>query len=486
MLHAMERIGMFRNRNIKIKLIILFFISVFSVSLFSYSSPLYSINPWSDANIFLTIGRGMLKGKVMYVDLFDHKGPLLFTLYALCAFISNHSFLGIFIIEIISLFFFLYYSNKIMNLYQTGNHYLAMFAIGFMVCGAKAFSFGGGSVEEFALPVMQGCNFLIIKKMKEKEVFTARDSLMIGFFAAVLFLMKFTICGFFLGIAVSLVIYQFKYGRKTVLHCVLCAMLSFISVNLLVLLYFYINQSVSVYIDSYFVFNLFSYASKDNLLTSMYKAVLAGAFYLKNNPVLVSLSLAGLVSAWFVFKKNNDLKMYLIISFICWYGVSFIGGVFIAYYILPICIWSVLLFLQISRNKSKVPITILCIGTIAASFVLSPNIRHIKDKETVRHSFIDIMNASGEDAEFLMYEGYDEGFYLIAEKIPACRIFTNINTARPDIIQDRDNCVNEKKIDYLISMNKEIDLDSYELIAEEEAPYDDQIRTYRLYKRIDS
>lgn len=63
------------------------------------SSPLYATNFWTDTNIYFTIGRGMTRGLMPYRDLFDHKGPLLFILYALGAAISDTSFIGVFALE---------------------------------------------------------------------------------------------------------------------------------------------------------------------------------------------------------------------------------------------------------------------------------------------------------------------------------------------------------------------------------------------------
>ena len=59
----------------------------------SKSSPLYPINDWSDANIYFSIGKGMLRGEVVYRDLYDHKGPLLYALHALCALVSPFFFI---------------------------------------------------------------------------------------------------------------------------------------------------------------------------------------------------------------------------------------------------------------------------------------------------------------------------------------------------------------------------------------------------------
>ena len=74
----------------------------------SKSSPLYPVNDWVDANTYLTVGRGMLHGMVPYRDLYEQKGPLLYMLHAGAAAVTEKSFLGVFIIEVIACTAFLY------------------------------------------------------------------------------------------------------------------------------------------------------------------------------------------------------------------------------------------------------------------------------------------------------------------------------------------------------------------------------------------
>ena len=334
-------------------------------------------------------------------------------------------------------------------------------------------------MEEFALPIMQYCNYLIIKRIHNKESFQLKDSIEIGVLAAVIFLMKFTLSGFFLGIAVSLVIYQWKTDRKIVFRCILAAISAFLAINLIVLAYFAINNSIDIYFESYYLFNLFSYKSQDGILTAIYKMIRALGFYLKNNLVFMTLSLTGIIYAFLLFRKEEYIRRYTLILIFCWYTVSFIGGVFIDYYILPIGIWLPFCFLCVNKYKSKW-IAGFSAVLIGLGLILSPNIRHITDKETVRHSFVSEINQSS----FLMYDGYDEGFYLIGNEIPACRIFTDINSADAEMLEERKSCVEKNQIEYLISMNHEITLDEYELIKEETGIYGDQMRDYRLYRRI--
>ena len=65
-------------------------LSAVVLALCSKSSPLYAFNDWMDANIFFTMGKSMFRGKVLYRDVFDHKGPVLYFLYGLASVSYTH------------------------------------------------------------------------------------------------------------------------------------------------------------------------------------------------------------------------------------------------------------------------------------------------------------------------------------------------------------------------------------------------------------
>ena len=67
------------------------------------SSPLYPTNTWADANCLLTVGRVMRAGGVLYRDIYEQKGLTLYLLHALAACISDSSFFGVFLLEVLSL-----------------------------------------------------------------------------------------------------------------------------------------------------------------------------------------------------------------------------------------------------------------------------------------------------------------------------------------------------------------------------------------------
>ena len=129
------------------------------------SSPLYAANFWTDTNIYFTIGRGMTRGLMPYRDLFDHKGPLLFMLYALGAAISDTSFIGVFILETLSLAAAVYAGWRTVSLFGGGRlTLLSMPILAAVVCCCTAFT-QGGSAEEFALPALAAGVYLALALM---------------------------------------------------------------------------------------------------------------------------------------------------------------------------------------------------------------------------------------------------------------------------------------------------------------------------------
>ncbi|MFR5787467.1 MAG: hypothetical protein ACLUHE_10450 [Christensenellales bacterium] len=129
------------------------------------SSPLYAANFWTDTNIYFTIGRGMTRGLMPYRDLFDHKGPLLFMLYALGAAISDTNFIGVFILETLSLAAAVYAGWRTVSLFGEGRlTLLSMPILAAVVCCCTAFT-QGGSAEEFALPALAAGVYLALALM---------------------------------------------------------------------------------------------------------------------------------------------------------------------------------------------------------------------------------------------------------------------------------------------------------------------------------
>ena len=89
--------------------------AVIVITLCSKCSPLYPLNDWDDPNCFLTVGRSVCHGKVLYRDIFEQKGPILYFLHSLACLISERSFIGIYFAELIAAVIFLFYSFYLLS-----------------------------------------------------------------------------------------------------------------------------------------------------------------------------------------------------------------------------------------------------------------------------------------------------------------------------------------------------------------------------------
>ena len=96
--------GSFFKKTSFARSVVFFFASVAFVLIFSSStSPLYPQFWGDDSAIFQVIGKGWTMGYLPYVDLFDHKGPLIFLIDAI-----GYAIGSIWIIEAVFLFFTLW------------------------------------------------------------------------------------------------------------------------------------------------------------------------------------------------------------------------------------------------------------------------------------------------------------------------------------------------------------------------------------------
>ena len=119
----------------------------------SQCSPLYPINVWGDANCLLTVGRVMKRGGVLYRDIYEQKGPLLYLIHALAACLSDTSFWGVYIMEALAMTASLYAAYRLMRLRAGMGFSLgasAFFGAAFASCTGVGSAEAGTSAFAFA------------------------------------------------------------------------------------------------------------------------------------------------------------------------------------------------------------------------------------------------------------------------------------------------------------------------------------------------
>lgn len=175
-----------------------------TIGILSMTSPLYSYNPWADANIYLTTTRQMLRGKMLYRDVFDHKGPYLYLIHIPAVMISQWSFTGVYVIESLSASAFAWISLKTVHAETKKKALLALIGC-FAVYGTVAFAHSD-SAEEYCLPLLMASFYAL----ETENYFLA------GVMAGCVFWTKMTMCSYYIGwYIVMLVQYGMNAVRKT-------------------------------------------------------------------------------------------------------------------------------------------------------------------------------------------------------------------------------------------------------------------------------
>lgn len=87
------------DNNLILQIFIVIF-SIVSMALMAYNTSPFIDRIGEDSGIYLLIGKYLLKGRTLYIDFFDHKGPIIFFINYLPQIFVNGT-LGVWIIETI-------------------------------------------------------------------------------------------------------------------------------------------------------------------------------------------------------------------------------------------------------------------------------------------------------------------------------------------------------------------------------------------------
>lgn len=226
----------------------------------SKSSPLYAFNDWMDANIFFTMGKSMLHGRVLYRDVFDHKGPVLYLLYGLAACVDNTGFGGVLLLETAAFAAFLWLGLRSAEVICGRALHPAWTALpAAAVAASRAFSHGG-SAEELLLPLLAAALFGAVSTLRASRPMPLRRVVLHGFLAGCALWLKYTVLGFYLVWAVLLAVLYLRRGWRGPLGRAIGAYLGGMALATLPwVVYFGVQGALGDWFTCYFYDNLFLY-----------------------------------------------------------------------------------------------------------------------------------------------------------------------------------------------------------------------------------
>ena len=492
----------FRGRLLLVSMVL----SAIFLGICSKSSPLYPMNDWVDVHCFFTMGRGILEGIVPYRDLYEQKGPVLYFLFALAALISDRSFWGVFLLEVVTYGLFLYFSGRIMALYLTEKPvvYFLIAILGAVIPVSKAFAHGGGA-EQICLFMLAYSLWSVLSALHEKRPLSFWEAFLNGLFAAAVLYIKFTILGFYIGLALFVLIWYpcEKHRGKTLLATIGQFLLGVGAVSAVVFGYFAIHGAVDDFMTVYFYNNLFLYpvetqGSKLELIENCLKSTLQyNGSYSWLITVGLFLFLLQLRSHW------KDLAMALL-TFIGLTAGTYWGGRGYTYYGLILAGYAVFGLIalvkacQIAKITTTTPlpasVTFAALALTAAllcNYCLDKSsntylMSHEKE-DLPAYRFAQTINQV-EDAKILNYGFLDGGFYYAAEVDPSCKFFCTLNINAPDMWSSQRQAINNGDVDFVITRHYplsryNVDTAGYTLVDETTFYFESVDFTYYLYQK---
>ena len=417
--------------------------AVLITMVFSTCSYLYPLNPWDDANVYMTIGNAMLSGKELYVDIFDHKGPVLFFLHEWAAMLSRSSFIGIYLLEIVCCYAYMLFSYKTMRLFSSSPMLVPLtLLLGILTYSSDFFSYGD-SVEEFALPIFAHSLYHMLRFVRDRQVPNRWQSIIMGVGVALLFWMKFNLLFFYAGgFLVLLYIAWRRQQMKDFWQVVLWAAIGFFAVTIPVLAYFAIHGTLDALWYAYFEVNIFHYhgvATNGEPAFWWFKLVKLGIWAVLMIPV-------------FFLRVSKDVKLLLFGT----YGVlvlSFATLTVQFYYFLTLFPFFPLLITFVPNLRPSLASKALIVVVITIAIATNWNIVTLVNGTfpTSVLEMADIINQNeSEDSEVLTFSSYDTGIYQHTRHLPPNKNYFLSSILDPEIKAEQAALVASGKVKYLV------------------------------------
>ena len=322
-------------------------ISFLLMLLLTRSSFLYPYNNWDDSNSYFSMGKSMFHGILIYRDLFDQKGPYLYFLYGLCSLVSGTTFRGVFLMEILLGAADLLLIGRILKLFcrpQTAA-FLSPILLACM-CASKSF-YWGGCAEEICLPFLLFPLYVLLRTLQHsrRAEFSPKDVFLSGLCCGFVFCVKFTLMGFFLGFALSVILTcrSFREFARLAGWFLLGTLLPFVPW----VIYFGITGGLDDWYRVYIYTNVFLYsdfgANSHGASASQKIYDLAKLLYwlILDNLQYFIFVIAGLL--WMLLRKGASFagRIAPALMFALTFLFIYIGGAHLPYYAFPLTAFAV-------------------------------------------------------------------------------------------------------------------------------------------------
>ena len=459
----------------------------------SQSSPLYPINLWGDANCLFTVGRVMKDGGVLYRDIYEQKGPLLYLIHALAACLSDTSFWGVYIMEALAMTVALYAAYRLMRLRAGMGFSLgaaAFFGAAFASCTAFI---RGDSAEEFCLPLLMAVLAIAYAEYgRRAKPMRTKRLLVCGALAGCVAAIKYTLLGAMVGLCIVEGVLALREGgvRRTLKSAgvFLCGM----AIPILPwMVYFAVNGALSDAYTAYLYNNIFLYSGE---AATWGQKLYDGACALRDNALWVVPAALGMAALAFDRGETRVVRLCVWAMAAFQFATVFLIGRVWAYSLLALAPFFPVGCTQLHRALKKAGslrwrkglTAAICAAGLACTYFATPNAFLRGQKlETLAQGRLAAYVEEG--ASLLQYNHLDDGLYLTTHTVPQEKYFVRLNVHLDEMRSELDRAVREAVPDYVLVGWDELpaEFDRYQLIATD-VGYDDSNRLNKmlyLYRR---
>ena len=234
-------------------ILLIVFLGMFVAIVLSQANPFYQ-SPNRDGGLFMYMGDRILKGDLLYIDIWDNKGPLIFYINALGLFLGRGLRWGVWGVEFVFLFFAAYFGfNLIKKLWGLVS---AIFGTWIWLSGFNNLARGGNFTEDYSLLFNFAALYLFWLLLQKKE------SKLYPFFIGMTLSLSFLLRANNIGIQLSIILVIFfsaiiDKSYKQSLKSLLWIGLGSLTVFALVGLYFQLQGTLHEMIVAGYTYNFF-------------------------------------------------------------------------------------------------------------------------------------------------------------------------------------------------------------------------------------
>ena len=431
------------------KFVCFFFYSVFLLFFLSPDSYLYDVFGRYDSAIFYTCGKAWMSGMIPYVDFSDSKGPLLWLIYGLGYLINSHSYVGVFWMSCV------FYAISFTFAYKLSRIYLNSSASSIVVAILPLFLFYYKAhdevrAEDYCITfvfISLYCLCRVLNGVDKRQLY--RYAFGVGVSMSCCLLIKWNY--FFMLGGIALVVLFISMRMKT--FSGLWGGLVGIAIPLTpFLIYFLIQGNFEDFVSEYFLNTALALDFGFGFYFNKYIAIL---WHIKETQFLIPLGVIFFCyrhksSRWLVFPL---FVFYALLIFSCWLIYHMI--------VMPFIIFLLISILEYLQKRNIITHTVT--GCLVIASVLGSTATNIHYNRLSSSPLFDPNNADRQayyDASQLMatikkpkvlFYIADMSIDVLADAMPACKYWTEQLGALPDMLEERELALRERKPDFVIA-----------------------------------